>query len=131
MGHYISAIVTKQSSLLDKLSHQKLPQDFALLLDTESNRKALTAQDFVSIWTDYFGGLGEQGCTIFEANKTECICDKCGTVLAAASEKLKNINEGLKRLGVTKADSDEFDAINLGNFRSNEDISDDREDDWR
>lgn len=121
MSHCIKAIVTKRTNAYG-LSFRVLPQDFAILIDTPENRKRLKSKDFVAIWTDYFGGAGEQGCTLFTSGSSDCICDKCGTILKSAGEEMDSINAGLKRLGVIRTDSDEFDAIHLGHCRDDEDI---------
>jgi len=124
MSHCIRAIVVKKTDVIENLNFQSLPQGFALLLDSVENRNALKDQDFAVIWTDYFGGAGEQGCTLFQAFKPDHVCDKCGTTLHSKAKDLKTINDGLKILGVIRNDSDEFDAINLGHFRDNNDIYD-------
>ena len=73
---------------------------------------------YLDIYTDYFGGMGEQYCSIFipelnfgkrypDIEMTECV----------------SINDGLRRLGIIKnSDCDEFDTIGLGNYRRNSDF---------
>ncbi len=68
--------------------------------------------DYVYIETDYFGGCGEQLAYAFIANRK-----------IKAKSKYGPINEMLKLLGVEKeVDKDEFDTVNLGNYRSNDDL---------
>jgi hypothetical protein len=140
MSHHINAIVTNNTDALKGLEFRILPQGFALLLDTAGNRNALKEQSFISIWTDYFGGPGEQGCLLHEGGKQECVCDKCGQLIVDATSadgkywkrpgpsipftKMDSINAGLKALGVIAGpDEDEFDAMTLGRFRENADIA--------
>ena len=75
--------------------------------------RSVSQSRYGAVWTDYFGGFGEQGCTL--------VTDKNAT-------DYKKINDGLKALGVVADHSkeDEFDAINLGRFRHNEDIYDEQ-----
>lgn len=117
MSHHINAIVTKRTDRLKDLCYRSLPQGFALLIDTEENHKALEGQDFATIWTDYFGGPGEQGCILFLSPKGFL------PPFGGSVKVVETINDGLKVLGVIAGDSDEFDAIILGRYRHNEDIS--------
>lgn len=61
--------------------------------------------EFAIISTDYFGGIREQDANVY-------INDKL------ADKSIKTINQVLSFLGVIKNDSDEFDAVGLGNYRS-------------
>lgn len=64
-------------------------------------------EKFALIQTDYFGGIGEQYVSYFENERK--ILSEVG------------VNEALKSLGVkTKDNQDEFDALNLGEYRESE-----------
>lgn len=69
--------------------------------------KEIGFDKFALIQTDYFGGFGEQYASFFENG-----------------QKLLNevsINEALKKLGVErKGNQDEFDSLNLGEYRNSE-----------
>lgn len=65
---------------------------------------------YASIWTDYFGGMGEQGGKAWVD----------GTRVVSGD----SINDALVAIGVVKNDDmDEFDTINLGRYRDADDIS--------
>ncbi|WP_452222087.1 hypothetical protein [Lacinutrix salivirga] len=69
--------------------------------------KEIGLEKFALIQTDYFGGIGEQYASYFEDERK--ILSEVG------------INEALKSLGVkTKDNQDEFDALNLGEYRESE-----------
>jgi len=107
MSHFIQAIITKKTDILFGLNFKDLPQGFVILRNTKLNKKSIVNQDFITVNTDYFGGAGEQSCRLYQS----------GT-----RKKLKDINEGLKILGVIKKTHDEFDAVELSDFRTNDDI---------
>ena len=113
MSHCISAYITKEDLLKDKtLSRVSLPQGFVLFTSHNAGNITEITIDVALISTDYFGGQGEQTAKLW---------------LNGFQVEVKNkdtpINEVLAILGVVKEfDSDEFDSILLGNFRSNEDI---------
>lgn len=71
----------------------------------------------VYLSTDYFGGAGHQEAKLFVNNKKEY--DKSSEF----DWTERPINTVLKMMGVSKKDQkDEFDTINLSNYRSNEDF---------
>jgi len=73
---------------------------------------------YLNISTDYFGGCGEQECSIFipELNFGKKYPD-------IEMIECNSINDGLRRLGLIKnSDCDEFDTIGLGNYRNNSDF---------
>lgn len=82
------------------------------------------------IETDYFGGAGAQSAILFENQQVKIGPLRTKTNWDAESQSYKDtpegygaINEVLKELGVYKLkDKDEFDSINLGHYRSNEEI---------
>ena len=62
--------------------------------------------------TDYFGGAGEQGATVYRDG---------GCVLESRREEQGVVSEALRLLGVKAAlGQDEFDAAGLGRYRLNE-----------
>lgn len=64
---------------------------------------------FAIIYTDYFGGVGEQFACVFRGNINQ-------------NKEIKTINEALNLLGVkSKNGFDEFDSIGLSNYRSQPD----------
>ena len=72
--------------------------------------------DFVLLGTDYHGGIGDQAANVF----------KQGVQIDVPSSHLGNkfglhgidINTALKKIGVVRTPwKDEFDTINLGNYR--------------
>ena len=73
--------------------------------------------DFVLLGTDYHGGMGGQAAKVF----------KQGVQIEVAGSHLGDeyglkgidINSALKKIGVVQGlGKDEFDTINLGNYRS-------------
>jgi hypothetical protein len=62
--------------------------------------------------TEYYGGLGDQGAVVA----------KDGKIISGPKEGDGSINSALQLLGVKKENAyDEYEAIGLGRFRSNED----------
>ncbi|MCW8879754.1 MAG: hypothetical protein OQJ89_14875 [Kangiellaceae bacterium] len=69
--------------------------------------KELGLEEYAIIFTDYFGGVGEQYAMVYSA----------GEVVMEETEG--GINQALKVIGVLKkGDLDEFDTICLGQYRS-------------
>ena len=69
--------------------------------------KELGLKEYAIIFTDYFGGMGEQYATVYSAGKV------------VMEETKGGINQALKTIGVCKnGDLDEFDTICLGRYRS-------------
>jgi len=73
---------------------------------TQASAKALGISKFALIYTDYFGGTGEQYATVYENGRR---------VLGVTSD---GINQALSVIGVTRSENeDEFDSIRLGKHR--------------
>lgn len=140
MGHHICAIIGRKPVNEDAVRKYQLALayegDFAIIpleqdsvwywseklnLSTESQSeeidwacelifcfaKELGLEKYAIIQTDYFGGTGTQSASLYENGKI-LIADKY-------------INDVLKELGVIKTGSkDEFDTINLGEYRDSE-----------
>ena len=70
----------------------------------------LGLSQFAIIFTDYFGGVGEQGAVVYEDGKRLSV------------KKTHPINWALNRLGVKRIDKqDEFDTVGLGKYRNFDD----------
>ncbi len=83
-------------------SSQNLDWDCAL---THFLAHKLGFSHYVLIQTDYFGGIGEQFASYFQAGQCQL--------------KEVSINEALRKLGVAKLEGkDEFDSIHLCDYRS-------------
>lgn len=140
MGHHLHAIVGKNPINLEKIKSYQLAvafeDDFVIIileieslcywaeklnLSTESESdnldwacelvfylaSELGLQKYALVQTDYFGGMGEQFAALCENGKM--------------ITKEKKINEILENLGVKrKFNMDEFDSINLGEYRGTE-----------
>jgi len=66
------------------------------------------------VFTDYFGGDGTQGATVWTGGKQ---------VMAPEVSRQGAINSALRRIGLkAKPPLDEFDTIGLGDYRSNDDF---------
>jgi hypothetical protein len=118
MAHHINAIIFKKT---DKISGgTSLPQDFIITSNSNHNRRVLNnlKLDYVTVSTNYFGGLGEQSAQYFkdQNGKKTLIKD------FQRSERIGPINAALKLLGVNTEHNDAFDSINLGHYRDNEDF---------
>ena len=131
MGHCISVYLMNKSelrnekinSVLDNKEKSKeikwteLPKDILATTHIPNIRDFGKDKTIAKISTDYFGGWGIQEAKLFVNNKKE---------YSKSNEqdmKLTPINDVLKMMGVI-ADSgmDEFDSINLSNYRSNQDF---------
>ena len=117
--HILQAFIVKEEHLAPYVRRVSLPQGFALIPGDEFliaqfpelegkgtigfSKLFCGGHPVLSVFTDYFGGPGEQ--------KTE---DSTG----AWNHDHDSIDVGLKKLGVVKTNGDdEFDTINLGNYR--------------
>lgn len=132
MSHTINLYVLKASSNVAKLSHlpHVVENGYILLplsdqvvaelgvdyMDDDYQKKAehkllQSCPDMAWVETDYFGGMGEQDAKAW-VNRIPHKED---------DSKHMTINKALKAIGVEKADGmDEYDTINLGNYRSNQ-----------
>ncbi|WP_103072161.1 hypothetical protein [Aquimarina sediminis] len=79
--------------------------------------KELGISDFTIIGTDYHGGIGNQAAIVYKKSKQAKII---GTQLDNKfGLKGVDINSALRAIGVTKQKGiDEFDTINLSNYRN-------------
>lgn len=101
----------------EKIKWIELPKGILATTHIPNVREFGKDKTIAKISTDYFGGWGIQEAKLFVNNKKE---------YSKSSEqdmKLTPINDVLKMMGVV-ADSgmDEFDTINLSNYRSNQDF---------
>lgn len=101
--HCINICITKKENLIENADYCELKQGFVAVYDNQIKPNS----DYADVSTDYFGGCGEQFATLHKGGKVV---------------ELPKINDALKELGVIKEDHDEFDAINLGWYRTNEDF---------
>lgn len=91
-----------------------------IFLDTKCTHyfaQELGLGEFAIIFTDYFGGVGEQLAAVYEGGKQ------------IMPPTPNGINKALAILDVNKMDSkDEFDSINLGKYRDFDDYFEKYED---
>ena len=105
MGHCIRAIIGTYQSI-QKLANDwvyakeiELPQGYGMIFLTD---------ELAYVETDYFGGIGTQGGVLYEN----------GRIRIAPHSGDGTINLLLRELGVKcLANKDEFDSLNLGNYR--------------
>lgn len=131
MGHCISVYLMNKSELRDEkinsvldnkekvkeIKWTELPKGILATTHIPNVRSFGKNKTIASISTDYFGGSGHQEAKLFVNNKKEY--DKSSEY----DFRSNPINDVLKMLGVSKKDgSDEFDTINLSNYRSNQDF---------
>ena len=97
----------EDTNLIDERFQFLTPKIVKLLAEHSSN----TSTGYIE--TDYFGGQGSQG----------AILARAGKIIYGPKIGDGSINEALKLMGIQKASSlDEFDTVELGRFRSNEDF---------
>jgi hypothetical protein len=130
MGHCINVYLINRSELRnekinsvlenkdsEEIKWTELPHDILATTHIPNVRDFGKNKTIARISTDYFGGAGHQEAKLFVNNKKEY--DKSSEF----DWSEKPINTVLKMMGVSKKDGqDEFDTINLGNYRSNEDF---------
>jgi len=130
MGHCISIYLMNKSELRNEkinsvlenkeskeIKWTKLPHDILATTYIPNVREFGRDKTIAKISTDYFGGNGHQEAKLFVNNKKEY--DKSSEF----DWTERPINTVLKMMGVSKKDQkDEFDTINLSNYRSNEDF---------
>ena len=131
MGHCINVYLMNRSelrnekinSVLDNKENSEeikwieLPHDILATTHIPNIREFGKDKTIAKIMTDYFGGTGHQEAKLFVNNKKEY--DKSSEF----DWSERPINTVLKMMGVSKKDrQDEFDEINLSNYRSNEDF---------
>ena len=109
-----SVLENKESK---EIKWTKLPHDILATTYIPNVREFGRDKTIAKISTDYFGGNGHQEAKLFVNNKKEY--DKSSEF----DWTERPINTVLKMMGVSKKDQkDEFDTINLSNYRSNEDF---------
>lgn len=131
MGHCISVYLMSKSELRDEkinsvldnkekskeIKWTELPKGILATTHIPNIRDFGKDKTIAKISTDYFGGWGIQEAKLFVNNKKE---------YSKSSEqdmKLAPINDVLKMMGVVAdVGKDEFDTINLSNYRSNQDF---------
>lgn len=127
--HCINIILIKKSELrnhnIDSILEGKetptfrstqLPQDILAFPEFSCNTVSKVFGEgvtFVQASTDYFGGMGEQDAVL-------AISTQKGYKVIRKSDSIDDIlgDYGIVRTG----GQDEFDSINLGNYRTNEDF---------
>jgi hypothetical protein len=131
MGHCINVYLINKSELRnekinsvlenkeksEEIKWTELPHDILATTHISNIREFGKDKTIAKISTDYFGGAGHQEAKLFVNNKKE---------YDNSSEfdfSERPINTVLKKMGIkTKGSMDEFDTINLSNYRSNEDF---------
>ena len=109
-----SVLENKESK---EIKWTELPHDILATTYIPNVREFGKDKTIAKISTDYFGGNGHQEAKLFVNNKKEY--DKSSEF----DWTERPINTVLKMMGVSKKDQkDEFDTINLSNYRSNEDF---------
>lgn len=109
-----SVLENKESK---EIKWTELPHDILATTYIPNVREFGKDKTIAKISTDYFGGAGHQEAKLFVNNKKEY--DKSSEF----DWTERPINTILKMMGVSKKDQkDEFDTINLSNYRSNEDF---------
>jgi hypothetical protein len=110
-----SVLENKEKS--EEIKWTELPHDILATTYIPNVREFGKDKTIAKISTDYFGGAGHQEAKLFVNNKKEY--DKSSEF----DWSERPINTVLKMMGVSKKDrQDEFDEINLSNYRSNEDF---------
>jgi hypothetical protein len=71
-----------------------------------------TAGPIAYVEAEYFGGTGTQCAQVWDTGATVL-----GPIQSAAPDGTSPISQALRRLGVTRTNSDEFDALDLGRHR--------------
>jgi hypothetical protein len=114
--HSLSAYVTKTEFFNGHekvfINHALAKQDCVIFLADSLIDVKQRIGTFAKVDTDYFGGFGEQKARFYHRGDNVFQSDDDGS-----------INEALKRLGVSRSETeDEFDAIGLGSYRSEQDL---------
>jgi hypothetical protein len=109
-----SVLENKESK---EIKWTELPHDILATTYIPNVREFGKDKTIAKISTNYFGGAGHQEAKLFVNNKKEY--DKSSEFYWTE----RPINTVLKMMDVSKKDQkDEFDTINLSNYRSNEDF---------
>lgn len=110
--HCIHAILIPPFQATDQ-KHIVLPHGWKMQFVHEDAKY----ENAIIISTDYFGGGGEQSAVVIKDFQIVRAVDW-------NKDKWHPINDALRFFGLQKGkDNDEFDTINLGHYRSDEDIS--------
>jgi hypothetical protein len=143
MGHCIQVYLMRKSELRnekidsivdDKLIHQKivwteLKEGILATTDIPNIDEYKKDKTVAFITTDYFGGPGTQTAKLFVNGVKEYdINSEYDRILFHGYSIDDPINQVLIKMGVTRKSggepwNDEFDAIGLGSYRSNEDFN--------
>jgi hypothetical protein len=124
--HSLNGVIAKDSPKLKALMNEHffyaVLNGFAFIVDDyrheeHGSRKKLETllpqigvTRFVSVFTDYFGGVGEQGAVFYDTENN-------------IQKESDLINESLRLLGVERSNNiDEFDMCGLGGYRNNEEV---------
>ena len=115
-GFFLLPLIDELYDSIDEVAdkHDYLSSDGFEFLSPKITKLLLDFSDakgLVYLETDYFGGIGEQG----------AIAAKEGKIVYGPSKEKRSINKALRKIGVIRILSDEFDTIGLGRFRDNED----------
>jgi hypothetical protein len=129
MGHCISVYLinkrelrdSKIDSVLNDLGSYgtwiELKEGILAIRHIKNIREFGKGRIIAKIETDYFGGAGSQSAKLFIDNKK--VYDKNSEFDYSCNP----INDVLEKMGVVCRDNmDEFDTIELGNYRSNQDF---------
>ncbi len=154
MGHHISGVLAKTSAMIDLVEVFRneqpiplnqgvsfVPLDYENLDDIVGLNSQNAIGDFqyltpeligvlstvsvncaiMYVETEYFGGVGNQGAAVFQD----------GNIVGAPEINEWAINDALDIFEVKKGpnDLDKFEAVGLGNYRSNDDFRDTYADD--
>jgi hypothetical protein len=110
-----SVLENKENS--EEIKWTELPEGILATTHISNVRAFGKNKTIAKISTDYFGGSGHQEAKLFVNNKKEY--DKSSEY----DWSERPINTVLKKMSIKSKDGmDEFDTINLGNYRSNEDF---------
>ena len=125
MSHCIEAYIAKHTDFEKAgIKAMPLPQGFAICTSAVEGQFPC-----VYVQTNYFGGFGTQGAKAWDKDGKEIynlFQDEEGEAFGTHP-----INEALKLLGVERtSEMDEFDSINLGHCRENEDFNLENADWW-
>ena len=93
--------------------YKELPYEITSFANTQIIDDNLNeGESYVHVVTDYFGGFGVQRASLFTKTNGDI-----------NEEEFDTINEALSKYGIPNSfDTDEFDQLNLGSFRRNEDF---------
>ena len=123
MSHCINVILVKKEYLKKEIGKNitqvELPKDivaFPSITCAKTSEVFGIGVYFLLVSTDYFGGFGEQYSTLYATTEN-------GYETITVYRGSNPINDSLKEYGIiSDENSDEFDTINLGQYRNMEDF---------